>query len=97
MIMNLLATFILKEMTGYISLQEKTAVDERLIWIYNIMKKINYGEMSAIISSLIVVICYITNTVFTCIPTFGDQLICKGYFRTSILYWDYFANKAGQC
>jgi len=32
---------------------------------------------TAIISSIIVVFCYVVNTAFTPIPTFGGQLICK--------------------
>lgn len=52
---------------------------------------------TTVISSIIVVFCYITNIAFTPIPTFGDQLICEGYLRKGTLYWDFFANKAGQC
>ena len=40
---------------------------------------------TAIISSIIVVFCYVVNTAFTPIPTFGGQLICKASQKWSCI------------
>lgn len=49
---------------------------------------------TGVISSIIVVFCYFTDTTFIPIPTFGDQLICKASQEE---YWDFFASEEGQC
>lgn len=49
-----------------------------------------------IISSVIVVFCYIVNTAFTPIPTFRGQLICKASQEWSCIL-GIFANKTEKC